>query len=90
MTTATQTAPERFDAADDEAAGALLAGELRALTAAEVMHKCGMGRTRLYELLSSDEFPQPIRNGRSVRWLSDEVDAWLRSRPRGRPDAAAA
>lgn len=54
---------------------------LRALTAAEVMAKCGMGRTRLYELVGRGEFPKPRRNGRSSRWLSDEVDDWLRELP---------
>lgn len=55
--------------------------ELRLLDTHEVLHKCGMGRTRLHELVKSGDFPAPRRNGRSVRWKSDEVDRWINGLP---------
>ncbi|MDQ2351477.1 helix-turn-helix transcriptional regulator [Klebsiella quasipneumoniae] len=33
-----------------------------------------------YKLISSGEFPKPIKLGRSSRWLESEVEAWLQQR----------
>ena len=56
-----------------------------------------LSRNRLAELLdvslatldrlrASEDFPQPIRVGRSVRWLPSDIESWLR---RGRAAAPA-
>lgn len=33
-----------------------------------------------YKLIKDDEFPKPIKLGRSSRWLQSEVENWLRER----------
>nr|CBX79212.1 Uncharacterized protein ORF88 [Erwinia amylovora ATCC BAA-2158] len=34
----------------------------------------------LYKLIKDGIFPQPIKLGRSSRWLESEVEAWLQER----------
>lgn len=56
----------------------------------EVQKRTGLGRTRLDELERKGLFPARVRiSDRATGWLSDEVDAWIASRPRAsvvRPD----
>lgn len=33
-----------------------------------------------YKLIKGDEFPKPIKLGRSSRWLESEVETWLQQR----------
>lgn len=33
-----------------------------------------------YKLIQEDEFPKPIKLGRSSRWLKSEVENWLQQR----------
>ncbi|WP_140187625.1 MULTISPECIES: helix-turn-helix transcriptional regulator [Providencia] len=33
-----------------------------------------------YKLIKDDEFPKPIKLGRSSRWLKSEVEIWLQAR----------
>ena len=48
----------------------------------EVLHLCGISRSALYELVSRNEFPQPVRIGaRSVGWRQRDVHGWIESRP---------
>ena len=45
-----------------------------------------MPRSTLYEAMTDDDFPKPIRvRKRSVRWFEDEVVEWMESRERGGP-----
>lgn len=58
-------------------------------------NKVKLGHTSIYNKLNpnSDEFdatfPPPIRVGKkAVRWIEEELDAWITSRPRTRDVAA--
>ena len=60
--------------------------EDRALNAPTVDYVLGSCRSRKYALMKRpiDPFPQPIRIGRSSRWLASAVFGWL-ARQSGRP-----
>ena len=56
----------------------------RLLRLPEVLKRTGLGRSALYALMKAGTFPRPLRIGaRAVAWLEDEVDEWIRKRPRG-------
>lgn len=43
-----------------------------------------MSRSSIYAAIADGDFPKPIRVGRrAVRWFANEIDAWVKSRPRG-------
>ena len=51
------------------------------LTAEEVMQRTAFGRTKLYALIKTGEFPKPINiSERSVRWLESELLEWMQAR----------
>lgn len=51
----------------------------------ETLNRTGLSRARLYALIKEGKFPVPLRLGaRAVGWRSDEVAAWIDSRPRAR------
>ncbi len=47
----------------------------------EVLHRCGLGRSTVYKLLSEGRFPVPIKitGGRAVGWVETELEAWLQA-----------
>lgn len=54
---------------------------MRIIKLKEVLQKTGLGRTTMYGLIKSLNFPQSIPLGlRAVGWLDSEVDAWIKSR----------
>ena len=55
---------------------------VKLLRAAEVMDRCGIGRTMLYGLIKAGAFPAPVKVGRGSRWRSDEIDRWIEGQPR--------
>ncbi len=56
---------------------------IRILRRPEVESKTGLRRTRLDELERKGEFPKRVRiSDRATGWRSDEIDAWIESRPR--------
>lgn len=55
----------------------------RFLTRSEVESWCGLSRSTIYRLMRQDQFPVPIKVGpKAVRWLSTEIEEYLKSRPR--------
>lgn len=49
----------------------------------EVIHATGLSKTRLTVLEQRGEFPERVRiTEQAVGWRSDEVDEWIRNRPR--------
>ena len=44
---------------------------------AELSTKVGMGRSRIYALISQGVFPAPVKIGTSSRWISREIDAYI-------------
>lgn len=54
----------------------------RMLRLPDVMAVTGLSRTRLYELERAGKFPRRRKlSERATAWRSDEVDAWIDSRP---------
>jgi len=43
----------------------------------EVLHRTGMGRSTLYNLIGQGHFPAQIKVGWTTVWLESEVDAWI-------------
>jgi prophage regulatory protein len=52
---------------------------IRMLTMAHVEHKIGLGRTKIYELMASGDFPKShsIGGGRAMRFVESQIDQWL-------------
>lgn len=45
-----------------------------------------LSKTTIYELMQTGDFPHPVGlTPRSVGWRADEVQAWLKQRPRRKP-----
>ncbi|ELY2920577.1 AlpA family phage regulatory protein [Cronobacter sakazakii] len=40
----------------------------------------GYATSTIYEWMREGKFPRPVKNGRSVRWPSSEVDAWIKEK----------
>ena len=53
------------------------------LTRKQVEQKVQLTTSTIYRLMRDGRFPLPLKIGPSaVRWRSDELSAWLESRPR--------
>lgn len=51
---------------------------MRVLKIKEVLLKTSLGKTAIYALIKTSDFPKPIRLGvRSVGWIEGEIDAWI-------------
>jgi predicted DNA-binding transcriptional regulator AlpA len=53
------------------------------LTLATVMALCGMSKAAVYRAMDAGDFPRPVllrEGGRSKRWRSEEIRAWLMAR----------
>ena len=48
------------------------------LTAEQAAVLIGIGRAHFFKLRSADRIPAPLRLGRCVRWLRDDLVEWLR------------
>jgi len=54
---------------------------MRILRIKEVIKKTSIGRTKLYEMMESGDFPGSIKLGaKSVGWVDTEVEEWIQSR----------
>lgn len=42
--------------------------------------RAGLGRSSTYALMAANQFPRPVKLGRSSRWISAEVDQWIADR----------
>jgi len=47
-----------------------------------------MGKTRIYELIATGDFPQPVRLGRRIAFVEQEIDTWILQRMSERVKAA--
>ena len=55
----------------------------RFLRQREVMQRCGLGRTAIYERRKAGTFPAPIHlPSNTAVWLEDEIDAWIEQQVR--------
>ena len=50
----------------------------RLLILTQVQYQTGLRKYKLYELISAEEFPEPIHLGRAGRWLESEVQLWIK------------
>lgn len=51
---------------------------MRVLKIKEVLLKTSLGKTAIYALIKTSNFPKPISLGvRSVGWIEGEIDAWI-------------
>ena len=72
-------ADERFRAMNNTAPDP----PVQLLTRPQVESLTGLSCSSLYRAMRRDEFPEPLRiSHRSVRWRTDEIQAWINGRPR--------
>lgn len=52
--------------------------EISLLPLPKVEARVGIKKSKIYELIHSGNFPQPVRLGRrNVRWRSDDIQNWI-------------
>jgi len=57
----------------------------------DVMRRTGLRKTRIYALEASGKFPKRIKiSERAVGWRSNEIDAFIASRPQAESTASSA
>jgi predicted DNA-binding transcriptional regulator AlpA len=39
--------------------------------------RIGLSRSNIYQQIQSGKFPEPVKIGRSSRWLAAEIQAWV-------------
>jgi prophage regulatory protein len=65
-----------------DAGAAMATTKLHILRLPDVIRTTGVGRDTIYRLIRDGAFPAQRRiSGRSSGWRSDEVEAWIESRP---------
>ena len=58
--------------------------EKKLLTLRDVLIRVSLGRSTLYRLMESADFPRPVKIGaKSVRWRIEAVDDWVAGLPAG-------
>ncbi|HBO0860453.1 AlpA family transcriptional regulator [Pseudomonas aeruginosa] len=61
---------------------------MRIILLKEVMSSTGLGRSTIYKLIGSGEFPRPVPIvGRSVGWVESEIQGWILARIEARDSA---
>lgn len=57
----------------------------RIIRSKELTLLTGLSRTTVWRLVNSGDFPAPVSLGvSSIGWNSDQIDAWIQSRPKVR------
>jgi prophage regulatory protein len=53
----------------------------------DVQRRVSLSRSAIYARLAERDFPKPIHLGpRAIGWLQGDIDRWIESRARQRPD----
>ena len=60
----------------------MLTDERDLLALPDLQERLQISRATVYELIAKDGLPRPIKIGRSNRWITTEVSAWLAERKR--------
>ena len=56
---------------------------IRLLNLRAVQQRVGLSRSQIYALKAQGRFPQPVKVGpRGVRWIEQEIQDWITTRPR--------
>lgn len=50
------------------------------LLVGDVLRRLRIGRTQLWQLRRSGDFPSPCRMGRPLRWRERDVEQWINER----------
>ena len=54
----------------------------RLLRFSDVIERTGLARNTIYDYVSRDEFPKPVKLGqRMVAWRESDVNRWMESLP---------
>lgn len=54
---------------------------MRIMRLDEVVHVSGLCKSAVYQLMSEMKFPRSVSlGGRSVGWVSTEIDEWIRDK----------
>jgi prophage regulatory protein len=54
---------------------------MRFMRLTEVIRDTGLGRSSIYKRIAEGVFPKPVPlGGRTVGWVSDEIEAWILER----------
>jgi prophage regulatory protein len=56
----------------------------------DVQSRTCLGKSRIYELIATREFPQPVRLGRRIAFVEHEIDTWILQRMAERTKVVAA
>jgi prophage regulatory protein len=55
--------------------------EIKLYRLRELSARIGLGRSAIYQAVSSGKFPRPVRIGaRAVAWRHQDIEAWLAER----------
>lgn len=46
----------------------------------DVQVRTCLGKTRIYELIAAGRFPQPVRLGRRIAFVEQEISLWILKR----------
>jgi prophage regulatory protein len=47
----------------------------------ELVFRSGLGRSSIYEMVSTGDFPAPVQIGeRAIGWIESEFEAWLNAK----------
>lgn len=46
----------------------------------DVQTRTCLGKTRIYELIASGDFPKPVRLGRRIAFVEQEITTWILQR----------
>ena len=46
----------------------------------DVQERTCLGKSRIYELIAAGAFPQPVRLGRRIAFVEQEIDTWILQR----------
>ncbi len=46
----------------------------------DVLNRTCLGKTRIYEKIATGDFPQPVRLGRRIAFVEQEIDTWILQR----------
>ncbi len=46
----------------------------------DVQTRTSLGKTSIYERIANGDFPKPVRLGRRIAFVEQEIDAWILQR----------
>ena len=50
---------------------------MRLIRRKEVEFRTGLARSTIYHHIQQNNFPKPIKMGRTSRWIEDEINFWI-------------